>query len=100
RSFAKGASGDQGSSKLVWQDDRLALSNMFSHYNTRKKDGKEHRYWSVVECGGTLQRLGKSTVCGTDSHRKSLGFLLRLNQTMNAAAKLSDLIDALEFEPA
>ena len=22
---------------------------MFLRYNTRKKDGKEHRYWSVVE---------------------------------------------------
>jgi hypothetical protein len=34
---------------------------MFLRYNTRKKDGKEHRYWSVVEnrrlrVGHTTQR--------------------------------------------
>jgi len=29
--------------------DRLPSNDMFLRYNTRKKDGKEHRYWSVVE---------------------------------------------------
>ena len=32
---------------------------MFVRYNTRKKDGKEHRYWSVVE--NRRLRLGHTT---------------------------------------
>ena len=36
---------------------------MFLRFNTRRKDGKVHRYWSIVEnrrlrAGHTLQRTG------------------------------------------
>jgi Transposase DDE domain len=54
---------------------------MFLRYNTRKKDGKEHRYWSVVEnrrlrAGRTIQRtvlyLGEVNDTQQAAWRKSL----------------------------
>lgn len=54
---------------------------MFLRYNTRRKDGKEHRYWSVVEnrrlrAGHTIQRtvlyLGEVNDTQQAAWRKSL----------------------------
>jgi len=54
---------------------------MFLRFNTRKKDGKEHRYWSVVEnrrlrAGHTIQRtvlyLGEINDTQQTAWRKSL----------------------------
>jgi transposase len=54
---------------------------MFLRYNTRKKDGKEHRYWSIVEnrrlrAGHTTQRtvlyLGEINDTQQGAWRKSL----------------------------
>jgi transposase len=62
---------------------------MFLRYNTRKKDGKEHRYWSVVEnrrlrAGHTMQRtvlyLGEINDTQQAAWRKSLEVVNEINQ--------------------
>ena len=62
---------------------------MFLRYNTRKKDGKQHRYWSVVEnrrlrAGHTLQRtvlyLGEINDTQQAAWRKSLEVLNEATQ--------------------
>ena len=62
---------------------------MFLRYNTRKKDGKEHRYWSVVEnrrlrCGRTTQRtvlyLGEINDTQQSAWRKSLEVFNEIDQ--------------------
>lgn len=62
---------------------------MFLRYNTRKKDGKEHRYWSVVEnrrlrVGRTTQRtvlyLGEVNDIQQAAWRKSLEVINETNQ--------------------
>ena len=62
---------------------------MFLRYNTRKKDGKEHRYWSVVEnrrlrVGHTTQRtvlyLGEINDTQQAAWRKSLEVINEINQ--------------------
>jgi hypothetical protein len=65
---------------------------MFLRFNTRKKDGKVHRYWSVVEnrrlrAGHTTQRavlcLGEINDTQQAAWRKSLDVLERLPRTTN-----------------
>ena len=67
---------------------------MFVRYNTRKKDGKEHRYWSVVEnrrlrAGHTTQRtvlyLGEINDTQQAAWRKSL-------EVINEAHQLTEQI--------
>src|SRR6266498_1008055 len=62
---------------------------MFLCFNTRKKDGKEHRYWSVVEnrrlrAGHTTQRtvlyLGEVNDTQQAAWRKSLDVINETNQ--------------------
>jgi transposase len=62
---------------------------MFLRYNTRKKDGKDHRYWSVVEnhrlrAGQTTQRtvlyLGEINDTQQAAWRKSLEVVNETNQ--------------------
>jgi hypothetical protein len=62
---------------------------MFVRYNSRKKDGKEHRYWSVVEnrrlrAGHTTQRtvlyLGEINDTQQAAWRKSLEVINEANQ--------------------
>ena len=62
---------------------------MFLRYNTRKKDGKEHRYWSVVEnrrlrAGHPTQRtvlyLGEINDPQQAAWRKSLEVINEINQ--------------------
>jgi len=62
---------------------------MFLRYNTRKKDGKEHRYWSVVEnrrlrAGHTTQRtvlyLGEINDTQQAAWRKSLEVINEIDQ--------------------
>ena len=62
---------------------------MFLRFNTRKKDGKVHRYWSVVEnrrlrAGHTLQRtvlyLGEINDPQQAAWRKSLAVLNEATQ--------------------
>lgn len=62
---------------------------MFLRFNTRKKDGKEHRYWSVVEnrrlrTGHTTQRtvvyLGEINDNQQTAWRKSLDVINETNQ--------------------
>jgi transposase len=62
---------------------------MFLRFNTRKKDGKEHRYWSVVEnrrlrAGHTIQRtvlyLGEINDTQQAAWRKSLEVINETNQ--------------------
>jgi transposase len=62
---------------------------MFLRYNTRKKDGKDHRYWSVVEnrrlrVGQTTQRtvlyLGEINDTQQTAWRKSLEIINETNQ--------------------
>jgi transposase len=62
---------------------------MFLRYNTRKKDGKEHRYWSVVEnrrlrFGHTTQRtvlyLGEINDTQQSAWRKSLEVFNEIDQ--------------------
>jgi transposase len=62
---------------------------MFLRYNTRKKDGKEHRYWSIVEnrrlrAGQTTQRtvlyLGEINDTQRAAWRKSLEVINETNQ--------------------
>jgi hypothetical protein len=62
---------------------------MFLRYNTRKKDGKVHRYWSVVEnrrlrAGHTTQRtvlyLGEVNDTQQAAWRKSLDVINETNQ--------------------
>ena len=49
---------------------------MFVRYNTRKKDGKEHRYWSVVE--NLRLRSGQTT-------QRTVLYLGEINDTQQAA---------------
>ena len=67
---------------------------MFLRYNTRKKDGKEHRYWSVVEnrrlrVGHTTQRtvlhLGEINDVQQAAWRKSLDVI---NETKQAVEQV------------
>ena len=62
--------------------DTLSSKDVFLRHNTRKKDGKVHRYWSVVEnrrlrAGHTIQRtvlyLGEINDTQQAAWRKSLG---------------------------
>ena len=62
---------------------------MFLRYNTRNKDGKQHRYWSVVEnrrlrAGHTTQRtvlyLGEVHDTQRAAWRKSLEVINETNQ--------------------
>jgi hypothetical protein len=53
---------------------------MFLRYNTRKKDGKEHRYWSVVE--NRRLRFGRTT-------QRTLLYLGEINDTQQAAWRKS-----------
>jgi len=53
---------------------------MFVRYNTRKKDGKEHRYWSVVE--NRRLRLGHTT-------QRTVLYLGEINDTQQAAWRKS-----------
>jgi transposase len=69
--------------------DTLGLKDVFLRYNTRKKDGKVHRYWSVVEnrrlrSGHTTQRtvlsLGEINDTQQAAWRKSLEALNEATQ--------------------
>jgi len=53
---------------------------MFLRYNTRKKDGKEHRYWSVVE--NRRLRFGHAT-------QRTVLYLGEINDTQQAAWRKS-----------
>jgi hypothetical protein len=53
---------------------------MFLRYNTRKKDGKEHRYWSVVE--NRRLRVGHPT-------QRTVLYLGEINDTQQAAWRKS-----------
>ena len=53
---------------------------MFLRYNTRKKDGKRHRYWSVVE--NRRLRAGHST-------QRTVLYLGEINDTQQAAWRKS-----------
>jgi hypothetical protein len=53
---------------------------MFLRFNTRKKDGKEHRYWSVVE--NRRLRTGSST-------QRTVLYLGEINDTQQAAWRKS-----------
>ena len=53
---------------------------MFLRYNTRKKDGKEHRYWSVVE--NRRLRAGHTT-------QRTVLYLGEINDTQQAAWRKS-----------
>ncbi len=53
---------------------------MFLRYNTRKKDGKEHRYWSVVE--NRRLRVGHAT-------QRTVLYLGEINDTQQAAWRKS-----------
>ncbi len=53
---------------------------MFLRYNTRKKDGKEHRYWSVVE--NRRLRRGQTT-------QRTVLYLGEINDTQQAAWRKS-----------
>jgi hypothetical protein len=73
--------------------DTLGLKDVFLRYNTRKKDGKVHRYWSVVEnrrlrSGHTTQRtvlsLGEINDTQQAAWRKSLE---ALNEALNSPNK-------------
>jgi transposase len=64
----------------VLLDDILPFSNMFLRYNTRKKDGKEHRYWSVVE--NRRLRLGRRT-------QRTVLYLGEINDTQQSAWRKS-----------
>jgi hypothetical protein len=55
-------------------------SDMFLRYNTRRKDGKEHRYWSVVE--NRRLRLGHTT-------QRTVLYLGEINDTQQAAWRRS-----------
>ena len=60
--------------------DTLPLNNMFLRYNTRKKDGKVHRYWSVVE--NRRLRAGHTT-------QRTVLYLGEINDTQQAAWRKS-----------
>jgi len=61
---------------------------MFLRFNTRKKDGKEHRYWSVVE--NLRLRSGKAT-------QRTVLYLGEINDTQQAAWRKSlDVINEVE----
>jgi hypothetical protein len=53
---------------------------MFLRYNTRKKDGKEHRYWSVVE--NRRLRFGRTT-------QRTVLYLGEINDTQQSAWRKS-----------
>jgi hypothetical protein len=53
---------------------------MFLRYNTRQKDGKEHRYWSVVE--NRRLRVGHTT-------QRTVLYLGEINDTQHAAWRKS-----------
>jgi len=53
---------------------------MFLRYNTRKKDGKEHRYWSVVE--NRRLRFGRMT-------QRTVLYLGEINDTQQSAWRKS-----------
>ncbi len=53
---------------------------MFLRFNTRKKDGKEHRYWSVVE--NRRLRVGQTT-------QRTVLYLGEINDTQQAAWRKS-----------
>ena len=53
---------------------------MFLRYNNRKKDGKDHRYWSVVENGRL--RAGRTT-------QRTVLYLGEINDTQQAAWRKS-----------
>ena len=53
---------------------------MFLRYNTRKKDGKEHRYWSVVE--NRRVRFGRTT-------QRTVLYLGEINDTQQSAWRKS-----------
>jgi transposase len=53
---------------------------MFLRYNTRKKDGKDHRYWSVVE--NRRLRVGQTT-------QRTVLYLGEINDTQQAAWRKS-----------
>jgi hypothetical protein len=83
------ASGDLSPSTARLLSDKLLRNDMFLRYNTRKKDGKVHRYWSVVEnrrlrVGHTTQRtvlyLGEVNDTQQAAWRKSLAVLNETNQ--------------------
>jgi len=78
---------------------------MFLRYNTRKKDGKEHRYWSVVEnrrlrVGHTTQRtvlyLGEVNDTQQAAWRKSLDVI---NETNQAAEQVCLFPEDREIPP-
>jgi len=58
----------------------IGLSPMFLRYNTRYKDGKEHRYWSVVE--NRRLRVGHTT-------QRTVLYLGEINDTQQAAWRKS-----------
>jgi hypothetical protein len=58
---------------------------MFLRYNTRKKDGKVHRYWSVVE--NRRLRAGHTT-------QRTVLYLGEINDPQQAAWRKS--LDALD----
>src|SRR5436853_2365778 len=61
---------------------------MFLRYNTRKKDGKEHRYWSVVE--SRRLRVGHTT-------QRTVLYLGEINDRQQAAwRKTLDVFDEAE----
>lgn len=61
---------------------------MFLRFNTRKKDGKEHRYWSVVE--NLRLRSGSTT-------QRTVLYLGEINDTQQAAwRKTLDVINEVE----
>lgn len=83
------ASGDLPPSRPLLRGGTLWRNDMFLRYNTRKKDGKEHRYWSVVEnrrlrVGPPMQRtvlyLGEINDTQRAAWRKSLDVINEVNQ--------------------
>jgi hypothetical protein len=61
---------------------------MFLRFNTRKKDGKEHRYWSVVE--NLRLRFGRTT-------QRTVLYLGEINDLQQAAWRKSlDVINEIE----
>jgi hypothetical protein len=83
---------------------------MFLRYNTHHKDGKEHRYWSVVEnrrlrTGHTTQRtvlyLGEVHDTTQAAWRKSLEVINETNQLLEedfAVAAKNRLRDSVEVK--
>lgn len=63
-------------------DDILPFNNVFLRYNTRNKDGKEHRYWSVVE--NRRLRFGHTT-------QRTVLYLGEINDTQQSGIPLVPL---------